>query len=555
MVNTTISLDQPFTSESLLQVRTGKTRKIHGTTIKSGIYKSAHDGPVRLTKLGFEGDEHVYEFHGGLEKAVHHYSARHYAVWRDEIPGSARHFKPGAFGENLVSEVMNERNVCIGDVVRVGERVLLQVTEPRQPCFKLNHRFEFKEMSARVQEKNRTGWYYRVLEEGYVKAGDLIVLVQRPNPRWTLAEVQRYLYQDMKNEEAMRELVDLPFFGEEPRSLFRRRLQKNFENQALRLLGDSSVAMLARAWSEFKVVRKSKETPNIMSLQFEALEPTETAELVKPGSYVRIRLGDSKLTRAYSIVSGTFNSFELGVALSEASRGGSKYIHSNLQEGDVLSASKIVESFPLASNATKHVFIAGGIGITAFIPAARELAKCCMSNSYELHFAVRSYADIPFRRYLDPLGSRLVIHDKSRGQRLDLDIVLGQQEAGAHVYCCGPPRLMAGVTAAAKSNGWSEDRVHFETFLIETSGDPFSVEIASTKRVVEVTEHQTLLDVLRETGFEVPSSCEAGHCGTCVVTVKCGRVEHKGTGLSDEEKGEAMLSCVSRGIGRITIDI
>lgn len=550
-------LPPSFTSEPLLQLRTGRTRHIRGTSIKSGIYKSTHIDPVRLTKLGFEGDEHVYEHHGGLEKAVHHYSSRHYTSWRAEIPNSAQHFHPGAFGENLVSHDMHEHNMCIGDVVAVGEEVLLQITYPRQPCYKLNHRFEFKDMSRRVQESGRTGWYYRVLREGQIQAGDQMVLVERHNPRWSIASVQHYLYKDMKNEEAMEELVGLPFLGEGIRNIFRRRLHKAFENQETRLLGPASVGMPEETWSDVRVVKKSRETPTITSFRLEALKPIEGARAIEPGSHIRIRLGDSRLTRAYSIVSGTPNSFELGIALSEASRGGSTYLHQQVREGDVLAVSKIAQSFPVAMEATRHIFIAGGIGITAFIPTALELTRRGLGASYELHFAVRSAKDIPFKQFLAQLGPSITIYDKSASRRLSTNEIFSQQgqEEGVHVYCCGPERLMADVTVAAKLNGWAENRVHFETFSIATSGDPFTVELSSSKKVVEVAGHETLLDVLRDAGLDIPSSCEAGHCGTCVVGVRSGRVEHRGTGLPEEEKGGGMLSCVSRGCGRIVLDM
>lgn len=111
----------------------------------------------------------------------------------------------GGFGENLVSEKMNERNVCIGDKVRIGD-VLLQVSLPRQPCFKLNHRFNLKAFSSQTWKKSRTGWYYRVLEEGWMQAGDEIILVERLNPTWTIERVQEYLHRDKSNLEMLLEV-------------------------------------------------------------------------------------------------------------------------------------------------------------------------------------------------------------------------------------------------------------------------------------------------------------------------------------------------------------
>lgn len=560
------ALDAPFTNDVLLQVRTGKARSIHGTAIKSGIYKSAHSDAVKVTKLGVEGDEHVYEAHGGLEKAVHHYCARHYPTWSAEVPNSARHFKPGAFGENLVSSVMNEYNVCIGDVVAMGSEVVLQVTEPRQPCFKLNHRFEFKNMSKRTQESGRTGWYYRVLKEGRLSQGDQIALIERPNPYWTLANIQHYLYKEMQNENVMRELVELPALGEEPRGIFRNRLLKRFEDQQGRLLGDTSLVVREETWSDFKVVRKKKESSTVTSFLFEALHLSDEPTEIQPGSHVRIRLGDTKLTRAYSVVSGRTDCFELGIALAHDSRGGSSFLHNNVHTGDIIPLGKVTQSLPLSPAADKHIFIAGGIGITAFIAHARQLTTKSAIAGYELHLAVKVTENMPFAQHLASLGANLTLYDKSLGQRLDVNALLAaQQSENTHVYCCGPTRLMDGVRDAAIAHAWSPSRVHFEAFAIATSGDAFTAEVASTKQVLTVGPRQSLLEALRSAGLEVASSCEVGHCGTCVVDVRSGKVEHRGTGLVEvevevEERGEGnrgrgMLSCVSRGRGHVVLDL
>lgn len=104
-----------------------------------------------------------------------------------------------------MSERMNERNVCIGDKIRIGE-VLLQVSLPRQPCFKLNHRFGLKGFASQTWKKSRTGWYYRVLEEGWMGVGDEIRLVERPWPRWTIERIQEYLHRDKNNLEMLMEV-------------------------------------------------------------------------------------------------------------------------------------------------------------------------------------------------------------------------------------------------------------------------------------------------------------------------------------------------------------
>jgi MOSC domain-containing protein YiiM/ferredoxin-NADP reductase len=544
------ALQEPFQPEKLSQLRTGHIRPVFGVPLlTSAIFKTPRKEPVKVAKLGLEGDQHAFEFHGGPEKALLHYCSRHYESWKEELPYSSHLFSVGGFGENLVSSNANEQNICIGDVISIGE-VVVQVTNPRQPCFKLNHRFEVKDMSRRSQTLARTGWYYRILEEGYIREDNEIRLIKRINPRWTVANVQHYLYIDMKNEAVMKELVELEGLGAETRNIFRNRLNKNFENQDQRLVGDTTMAM--KQWVEYRLAEKRMETSRVASFCFEAVVPAEDPTKVLPGSHVRVKLG-GKLVRAYSVVGGDTNSFELGIAQDPDSRGGSRFLHEVAKKGDVLQFGEIRTTFPLSDAADHHIMIAGGIGITALIATAQFLQR--INQSYELHYAVNSIADVPFKRYLDDLGDGVVFYDKSKGNRMNVSKILARNSDSSHVYCCGPIRLMEGVSKAAKDCGMPEDQVHFETFTVTSSGDPFTAELAVTKKTMEIGSSQSLLDVLREAGLEIDSSCEVGNCGTCRVNVKCGRIEHRGTALMASEQGMAMLSCVSRGVGQIVLDM
>lgn len=151
----------------------------------SGIAKQSAAGRVRLGLLGFEGDAQAdRRHHGGVDKAIHHYAVEHYAFWR-EILGDQPLLAAGGFGENISTAGLVEADVCIGDVVRLGS-ALVQVSQGRQPCWKLNLRFGCADLSRRVQATRRTGWYYRVLEEGVVERGDRLDIIERPAPAWTV---------------------------------------------------------------------------------------------------------------------------------------------------------------------------------------------------------------------------------------------------------------------------------------------------------------------------------------------------------------------------------
>ncbi len=208
--------------------------------LKSGINKTPVEGPVRLTATGLVGDEQGQKkIHGGLEKALHHYPYDHYPALRERLAGTPALEilkNPGAFGENVSTTGITERDVCIGDKIRIGSAVI-QVSQGRQPCYILNAYFGVPEMSRLVQTLRATGWYYRVLEEGEIRQGDLIDLLERPNPEWSVDAVQVVLYEDTMNREALKILSELPELDEGWRGIFAARLRAGVVEDWGRRLG------------------------------------------------------------------------------------------------------------------------------------------------------------------------------------------------------------------------------------------------------------------------------------------------------------------------------
>ena len=189
---------------------------------------------------------------------------------------------------------MNERNVCIGDVISVGPEVLLQVSLPRQPCFKLNHRFSIKNFAPKTYETSRTGWYYRVLREGEVRAGDELRLVERKWPQWTVERLQQYLHREKDNFEMNKELSEVEALGDEARGQFKRRVAKALKTPE---------APEPVSWKDFKITSRKVETPRVISLIFEAVTPVTQPIGSSFGGHAKIKLPNG-LVRSYSLVSG-----------------------------------------------------------------------------------------------------------------------------------------------------------------------------------------------------------------------------------------------------------
>lgn len=170
-------------------VLTGRIARFTEDGETSAIAKSPADGPRTVTLLGIEGDRQAdLVNHGGPDKAIHHYPRDHYGWWRERLPGRDVLDHAGAFGENISTLGLTEEEVCIGDRFRLGS-ALVEVCQGRQPCWKQAHRLSDKSAVAAMVKSGRSGWYYRVIEEGSVAAGDAIVRVAQLHPEWSVARV------------------------------------------------------------------------------------------------------------------------------------------------------------------------------------------------------------------------------------------------------------------------------------------------------------------------------------------------------------------------------
>lgn len=208
----------------LLGLLTGDVRPLGPKAVPSGMHKEPVSFPLHLGREGFDGDAQAdRRVHGGPEKAVHHYPFDHYATWAAELGDQPLLARPGAFGENLSTLGLTEAGVAIGDVFRLGGAVI-EVSQARQPCWKLNQRFGIADMALRVQRSGRTGWYYRVLQEGAVAPGDSLVLIDRRLPDWPILRLWRLLYVDMLNRDELAAMAALPLLPEGWRRLAERRL-------------------------------------------------------------------------------------------------------------------------------------------------------------------------------------------------------------------------------------------------------------------------------------------------------------------------------------------
>lgn len=176
-------------SYSVLAVLTGRVQPFRGADEPSAIGKRAVAGPRKVDLLGIEGDEQAdLRFHGGPDKAIHHYPFDHYTFWQTRLNGHPLLGTAGGFGENISTLGLTEGEICLGDRFRLGT-ALVEVSQGRQPCWKQGHRLDDAVVPAVMVKTRRSGWYYRVIEPGEVGAGDQLTLMERPLPEWSVARV------------------------------------------------------------------------------------------------------------------------------------------------------------------------------------------------------------------------------------------------------------------------------------------------------------------------------------------------------------------------------
>jgi MOSC domain-containing protein YiiM len=189
----------------------GKVARLTEEGETSAIAKSPVEGPRNVTFLGIKGDEQAdLSVHGGPDKAIHHYPRDHYGWWRERLAGQGVLDRAGAFGENISTLALTERDVCIGDRFRLGT-ALVEVCQGRQPCWKQAHRLSDKRVVAMMVKSGRTGWYYRVIEEGRVAAGDALTRVRCVHPDWNVERVTGIVVAGREKEpEVLRALASLP---------------------------------------------------------------------------------------------------------------------------------------------------------------------------------------------------------------------------------------------------------------------------------------------------------------------------------------------------------
>jgi ferredoxin-NADP reductase len=297
-------------------------------------------------------------------------------------------------------------------------------------------------------------------------------------------------------------------------------------------------------------------TPQIKRFRFEPAHGGGFSSF-SGGAHIIVEMNDGHLVRrnAYSLMShpAQVSSYMISVLRDDAGRGGSRFMHDQIREGMIVRISPPVNLFAPTFNATRHLLIAGGIGITPFVAMMEQLSG--EHRRFELHYAARSQKDAAYADSIaDRFGPSVNLYFSDLGQRLDIKDALAFQPLGTHLYVCGPERLIDDVVATAAAEGWPKQNIHLERFMAAAIGAPYDVELLRSNKIVSVGTTQSMLEAIEAAGVDAPYFCRGGACGQCEATVVLcdGKLLHADHFLTEAVKASCtkVMPCVSRFEGK-----
>jgi len=582
----------------LLSVNVGLPRDIawKDRTVHTGIWKNPVPGRCQVGRLNLHGDgQGDLAGHGGEHRAVFVYQIESYGYWQEQLKRTD--FVHGQFGENFTIEGLPDDAVCIGDRYRIGSAVF-EVTQPRVTCYRVGIRMNEPRMPALLTSSGRPGFYFRVLQEGEVGAGDEIVKVGEANERMTVTEINALLYSPNHPHDRLQRALTVEALARGWRASFAALLQSQSTGAGSGNAGLAPRAAAHPAASGFQplaVTAIDQESADVWSLTMRSAngQPLRTA---LPGQYVVVRLqrtsGGPPLFRSYSL-SGPLSTQRYRISVKIEPKGAAgTWLREHVQVGDILEVSSPRGSFILQSGERPVVLLSAGIGATPVLAMLHALAGSTRPVFW-LH-AARDREHHPFagevRRLMHALThgrsyvcySRPGSRDKT-GEDFDASGHLSEKvfdEVGirhdADVYLCGPVRFMADMKQALAAFGVAPQRIHVEIFNGSEAMTPGVVgaatrlphpprDEADTGPLISFARsgiaarwkpsaYQSILELAEACDVPVRWACRTGVCHNCESGLVCGAVAYAPQPLENPADGNCLICC-SQPVGDVVIDL
>jgi ferredoxin-NADP reductase/MOSC domain-containing protein YiiM len=573
----------------LLSVNVGRPREIswRGQTVYTSVWKERVQGRRLVRRLNIDGDaQGDLAGHGGEHRAVFVYQMDSYRYWEREL--KRRDFTFGQFGENFTVEGMADNEVCVGDRYRISGS-LFEVTQPRVTCYRVGIRMDEPRMAALLVAHRRPGFYFRVLEEGEVGAGDEIIKVAEGPERLTVAAVNALLYlpgpANGEIERALRIPALSPGWKSSFEALLRQMAQPESYTGNAGLASSEQMITAVPGFRPLKVARMDRESRSVVSL---VLEPADGGPLSVPlpGQFVVLRLRPEAaappVLRSYSL-SDLPTAGHYRITIKEEPHGiASTYVSTQLRTGDVLDVSEPRGAFILHQGDLPVVLLSAGVGVTPVMAMLNTLAAQASLRPVWWIYGVRNRRDhlfaqearellakLPYARsyvqYSQPdLTDRLGFDFDAAG-RLTVAVL---EELGVSLdsdfYLCGPPSFLADFTAGLADRGVADDRIHTEVFGSGKSITPGVAEalrrpphapadpvgegprISFARAGLTVSwnsSFHSLLELAEACDVPVRWSCRTGVCHTCECGLISGSVKYDPEPLDAPAVGNLLICC------------
>ncbi|MDX6254075.1 MAG: hypothetical protein QOJ11_409 [Frankiales bacterium] len=584
----------------LVSVNVGLPRDVswQGRTVFTGIWKDAVQGPRQARRMNVDGDgQGDRAGHGGEQRAVYVYQLGSYDYWRDHLQRDD--FVFGQFGENFTVDGLGDDEVCIGDQYRIGS-ALFEVTQPRVTCYRVGIRMNEPRMAALLTGRGRPGFYFRVLEEGTVEAGDDITRVATGPGRMTVASINALLYVDRHPDpELLQRALHIPA------------LSPGWQASLLALLkqerggapggGNAGLTVLGPppAWPGFRalrVVAKRAESASVLSLELEAEDGDALARALA-GQFITVKLEAGTdappLVRSYSL-SGPPDSIRYRIAIKVEPHGAAgRYLRDAVDVGDQIEVAAPRGQFTLDEGAQPVVLVSAGVGVTPVLAMLHALHDSRSTRDIWWLHGTRNGAEHAFAQETRSLlatlpnaRSRVWYSQPGPDDHLGTDYdelghITAEKIAAAGAptdgewFLCGPTPFMMAIRAGLDSLGVPTARLHTETFGAEApitpgiaqsparpphlpEGTPGTGPLVSFVRtglnVRWDNAYASILELAEACDVPVRWSCRTGVCHTCETGLLEGRVSYAPEPLEPPAAGD-LLACCSQPLGDLTVDL
>jgi ferredoxin-NADP reductase/MOSC domain-containing protein YiiM len=576
----------------LLSLNVGGPREVQwqGNTVRTAIWKSPVEGPRMVRRINIDGDDQADRAaHGGEHRAVFVYQIESYRYWEQELDRDD--FTYGQFGENFTVEGLPDEDVCIGDRYRIGDAIF-EVTQPRVTCFRVGIRLDDPRMPSLLVAQHRPGFYFRVLQEGEVRAGDDIVRLEIGPEQLSVADTDGLLYLPHKSRRTLERALRIPALSDGWRDSFQALLEQDGKPKAPEPL----------AWPGFeslKVVDIHRESDAIVSFTLAPADGSAPATSVPAGQYLTFRLHPDgpdapAVVRSYSL-SSVVTSRGYRISVKREPHGlGSTYLQQRVRVGDTVDAAAPRGAFTLRDDRRAIALVSAGVGATPVLAMLQKLAAAGDDREVWWLHGARNRASHAFGGEVDtlvrrlPHAHRVVTYSRPRpGEipgadfdavgRLSVDTIL---DAGvprdADYYICGPAEFMASLSAALVAHGVAPERVAMETFGADTAvvrppgmqgdrpaphppaGDPGTGPAVTFSRsgltVPWDPSYGNLLEFAEACDVPVSFGCRNGVCHYCESGLLTGDVDYVIEPL-DPPDGEHLLMCCTQPETEVTVEL